>query len=171
MWVGFGFFHLRGFIPPVGLISSQNWVIMGSCAVKITRENQKRKMLRTSRLLIKASVAEPHISLLHQGHRSSYPNHFGSSSQQSASSSRWSCDISVSALCKKRRCKPARGSRLQHSHPPAETPWSTPWHLFYGGSRLAGDFGMVTPAAGFGDSQPTTRLGFFNAYSWAWTLL
>lgn len=40
-------------------------------------------MLRTSRLLIKASVAEPRISLLHQGLRSSYPNYFGSFSQQS----------------------------------------------------------------------------------------
>lgn len=82
-------------------------------------------MLRTSRLLIKVSVSGPRISLLHQGHRSSYPNHFGSSSQQNASNLCWTCDVSAYILCKTRWCKPAPGARLQHSLPPAETPWST----------------------------------------------
>lgn len=84
MCIGLGFFHLWGFIPRVGPISSQSWVIMGGCIVKITHENWKRKTLRTSRLLIKVSVADPGISLLHQGHRICYPNYFGSFSQQSS---------------------------------------------------------------------------------------
>lgn len=97
------FFYLWGFIPPVGLISSPNWVIMGSCAVKITCENQKRKMLRTSNLLIKMSVAEPCISF-------SCLNHFGSSSQWSASISCWSCDISASF------CARGAGANLPQGH-------------------------------------------------------
>lgn len=95
-------------------------------------------MLRTSRLLIKASAAEPCISLLlHQGHRSSYPNHFGSSSQHSDSSSCWSCSILASVLCKKSWCKPALGAQLQHSPTPTDTPRSIPWwHLSCGDTSL-----------------------------------
>lgn len=85
---------------------------------KLCSENNswepERKMLRTSRLLIKVSVAEPGTSLLRQEDRSSYQNRFASSR------SCWSCDVLASILRKRRWYEPAPGAWLQHSLP--ETP-------------------------------------------------